>query len=227
MHLVVPKSFNDAPQIADQFKDAIPVILNLQSTDTDLSKRLIDFASGLTYALDGGMQRIADKVFLLTPRNVEVSAEERARLSRRASSTVVVRLAALLLFALRCLPRRRHDLSQSVRRRATSFGEVRAIGTFGVRDPTYAAALDSFGAPDAERLAWRHQLPCLVARAGPEDRLRELRRRIGLQPCARARAVARAMATAGGRSVVCGSAAGSGACAISTLVPPVTGERGG
>ncbi len=80
VHLVVPKNFNDAQQIADQFKDSIPVILNLQSTDTDLSKRLIDFASGLTYALDGGMQRIADKVFLLTPRNVEVSAEERARL---------------------------------------------------------------------------------------------------------------------------------------------------
>ena len=80
VHLVVPKSFNDAQQIADQFKDAIPVILNLQGTDTDLSKRLIDFSSGLTYALDGGMQRIADKVFLLTPRNVDVSAEERARL---------------------------------------------------------------------------------------------------------------------------------------------------
>ena len=80
VHLVIPKSFNDAQQIADQFKDAVPVILNLQAADTDLSKRLIDFASGLTYALDGGMQRIADKVFLLTPRNVEVSAEERARL---------------------------------------------------------------------------------------------------------------------------------------------------
>jgi cell division inhibitor SepF len=80
VHLVVPKSFNDAQQIADQFKDTVPVILNLQQSDTDLSKRLIDFASGLTYALDGGMQRIADKVFLLTPRNVEVSAEERARL---------------------------------------------------------------------------------------------------------------------------------------------------
>ena len=80
VHLVIPKNFNDAQQIADQFKDSIPVILNLQGTDTDLSKRLIDFASGLTYALDGGMQRIADKVFLLTPRNVEVSAEERARL---------------------------------------------------------------------------------------------------------------------------------------------------
>ena len=80
VHFVAPKSFNDVQDVADKFKDAIPVILNLQSTDTDLSKRLIDFSSGLTYALDGGMQRIADKVFLLTPRNVEVSAEERARL---------------------------------------------------------------------------------------------------------------------------------------------------
>ena len=80
VHLVIPKSFNDAQDVADKFKDSIPVILNLQGSDTDLSKRLIDFSSGLTYALDGGMQRIADKVFLLTPRNVEVSAEERARL---------------------------------------------------------------------------------------------------------------------------------------------------
>jgi cell division inhibitor SepF len=80
VHLVVPKSFNDAQDVADKFKDSIPVILNLQSSDTELSKRLIDFGSGLTYALDGGMQRIADKVFLLTPRNVEVSAEQRAEL---------------------------------------------------------------------------------------------------------------------------------------------------
>jgi cell division inhibitor SepF len=80
VHLVVPRSFNDAQQIADKFKDAIPVIINLQGSDAELSKRLIDFASGLTYALEGGMQRVADKVFLLTPRNVEVSAEERARL---------------------------------------------------------------------------------------------------------------------------------------------------
>ena len=80
VHLVIPKSFNDAQQVADQFKDSVPVILNLQGIDAELSKRLIDFASGLTYALDGGMQRIADKVFMLTPRNVEISAEERARL---------------------------------------------------------------------------------------------------------------------------------------------------
>jgi cell division inhibitor SepF len=83
VHLVVPRSFNDAQQVADKFKEGIPVILNLQGTEADLSKRLIDFSSGLTYALNGGMQRVADKVFLLTPRNVEVSAEERARLLER------------------------------------------------------------------------------------------------------------------------------------------------
>ena len=83
VHLVVPRSFNDAQQIADKFKDSIPVILNLQGADPELSKRLIDFTSGLTYALEGGMQRVADKVFMLTPRNVQVSAEERARLLER------------------------------------------------------------------------------------------------------------------------------------------------
>ena len=85
VHLVLPRSFNDAQQVADKFKEGIPVILNLQGTDAELSKRLIDFASGLTYALDGGMQRVADKVFLLTPRSVEVSAEERARMLERGA----------------------------------------------------------------------------------------------------------------------------------------------
>jgi cell division inhibitor SepF len=83
VHLVVPRSFNDAQSIADKFKESVPVIVNLQGTDPELSKRLIDFSSGLTYALNGSMQRVADKVFLLTPRNVEVSAEERARLIDR------------------------------------------------------------------------------------------------------------------------------------------------
>ena len=80
VHLVIPKSFNDAQQVADKFKQSIPVVLNLQATDNDLAKRLIDFASGLTYALDGGMQRIAHKVFMLTPRNVQISAEEKTEL---------------------------------------------------------------------------------------------------------------------------------------------------
>ncbi len=80
VHFVTPRNFNDAQEIADKFKRSVPVILNLQSASADLSKRLIDFSSGLTYAMDGGMQRIADKTFLLTPANVEVSAEEKARL---------------------------------------------------------------------------------------------------------------------------------------------------
>ena len=80
VHLVIPRNFNDAQQVADQFKRSVPVILNLQTTDHELSKRMIDFCSGLTYALEGGMQRIAEKIFLLTPRNVEVSAVEKARL---------------------------------------------------------------------------------------------------------------------------------------------------
>jgi cell division inhibitor SepF len=80
---VVPRSFNDAKQIADRFKASMPVILNLQGAEPELSKRLVDFASGLTYALDGSMQKVADKVFLLTPRNVELSAEEQARALER------------------------------------------------------------------------------------------------------------------------------------------------
>jgi cell division inhibitor SepF len=83
VHLVVPRGFNDAKQIADRFKRAVPVIVNLQDADVELSKRLIDFSSGLTYALNGTMQRIADKVFLLTPPNIEVSAEERAKALER------------------------------------------------------------------------------------------------------------------------------------------------
>src|SRR5262245_51140600 len=80
MHVVTPRSFNDAQSIADEFKRSKPVIINLQSTDRELSKRLIDFASGMTYALGGGMQRVSQGIFLLTPENVQVSAEEKARL---------------------------------------------------------------------------------------------------------------------------------------------------
>jgi cell division inhibitor SepF len=83
VHLVLPRSFNDAQQIADRFKQGVPVIVNLQNADQELSKRLVDFCSGLTYAINGSMQRVADRVFLLTPHNVEVSAEERARVLER------------------------------------------------------------------------------------------------------------------------------------------------
>jgi cell division inhibitor SepF len=77
VHMIEPKSFNDAEQVGQKFKADIPVIINLQQADGELSKRLIDFASGLTFALEGGIQRVADKVFLLTPHNVDVSAEDK------------------------------------------------------------------------------------------------------------------------------------------------------
>src|SRR5918993_2318877 len=79
-----PSSFNDAQNLADRFKRQQPVILNLQNVDADLSRRMVDFCSGLTYALDGNIQSVANRVFLLTPRDVEVSAEERKRIAERA-----------------------------------------------------------------------------------------------------------------------------------------------
>jgi cell division inhibitor SepF len=81
--VVVPASFNQAQDVADKYKGNQPVIMNLQGLDRDLSRRLIDFASGLCYGLGGQMERVANQVYLLTPTNVEVSAEERRRLHER------------------------------------------------------------------------------------------------------------------------------------------------
>lgn len=79
-HVVAPTSFNHAQEVADKLKASQPVIVNLQNVDRDLSRRIIDFASGLCYGVGGQMERVANQVFLLTPSNVEVSAEERRRL---------------------------------------------------------------------------------------------------------------------------------------------------
>lgn len=83
VHLVAPTGFNDAKEIGDRLKSSQPVILNLQGVDRELCRRLIDFASGVTYGLSGQMEKAADQVFLLTPTNVEVSAEEKRRLQER------------------------------------------------------------------------------------------------------------------------------------------------
>lgn len=83
VHVVAPGRFADAQQIGDRLRTNQPVIVNLQVVDRDLSRRMIDFCSGVTYALNGNMEKVADQVFLLTPSNVEVSAEEKQRLSER------------------------------------------------------------------------------------------------------------------------------------------------
>jgi cell division inhibitor SepF len=82
-HVISPASFNDAQEVADKYKGNQPVIVNLQAVDRDLSRRIIDFASGLCYGLGGTMDKVAHQVYLLTPDRVEVSAEERRRLQER------------------------------------------------------------------------------------------------------------------------------------------------
>jgi cell division inhibitor SepF len=83
-HTVAPSSFLEAQEVADRYMAGTPVILNLQGAERDLSRRLVDFASGLCYGLRGQMERVTTQVYLLTPTNVEVSAEERRRLHDRA-----------------------------------------------------------------------------------------------------------------------------------------------
>jgi cell division inhibitor SepF len=81
VHIVAPARFADAVEIANRLMSNQPVIVNMQTADRDLQRRMIDFCSGATYALSGGMERVADEVFLLTPSNVKVSEEERQRLA--------------------------------------------------------------------------------------------------------------------------------------------------
>lgn len=83
VHVVEPHGFNDAQEVGDRLKAGQPVIINLQGADNELKRRLIDFSSGLTYAIGGSMSRVSDQVFLLAPSNTEVSQEEKERLQAR------------------------------------------------------------------------------------------------------------------------------------------------
>ena len=83
VQVVAPTRFGDAKEIADCLKANRPVIVNLQVAERDLQRRMIDFCSGVTYALSGDMEKVADQVFLLAPTNVKVSDEERQRLVER------------------------------------------------------------------------------------------------------------------------------------------------
>jgi cell division inhibitor SepF len=83
VHVIEPSGFGDAPEVGDRLKANQPVILNLQGLPKELQRRLIDFSSGLAYAVGGKMARVNDQVFLLTPTDVEVSQEEKERLQAR------------------------------------------------------------------------------------------------------------------------------------------------
>lgn len=82
VHIVAPTAYDDAKEIGDKLRSAVPVIMNLQGVEDDTFKRLTAFASGLAYGLNGDVQRLAPRMYLITPPNVEVSAEDRRRLKR-------------------------------------------------------------------------------------------------------------------------------------------------
>jgi len=79
-----PRTYNEARTIGEHFREGIPVIMNLtEMVDSD-AKRLVDFAAGLIFGLKGSIERITNKVFLLSPANVAVTAEDKARIAERA-----------------------------------------------------------------------------------------------------------------------------------------------
>ncbi|WP_214108215.1 cell division protein SepF [Acrocarpospora catenulata] len=78
-----PRTYNEARTIGEHFREGTPVIMNLtEMVDSD-AKRLVDFAAGLVFGLHGSIERVTNKVFLLSPANVEVTAEDKARIAER------------------------------------------------------------------------------------------------------------------------------------------------
>ncbi len=77
-----PHTYNDARRIGEEFREGVPVIMNLTEMDDVDAKRIVDFAAGLVFGLHGTIERVTNKVFLLSPVNVEVGAEARAQLAQ-------------------------------------------------------------------------------------------------------------------------------------------------
>jgi len=80
-----PRSYNDAMVIGSAFREGTPVIMNLSEMDENNSKRLVDFSAGLIFGLHGSIERVTNKVFLLTPENIEVAGETEADSDTQAS----------------------------------------------------------------------------------------------------------------------------------------------
>jgi len=81
MHVIEPRIYDDAQDFADRFKGGVPVVLNLGRTEPAHKAKILQFSSGLVYGLNGRMQAVGDQVYLLTPFNMEVSADEKRRLA--------------------------------------------------------------------------------------------------------------------------------------------------
>lgn len=81
VHVVEPRIFDDAQDFADRYKGGVPVIINMRLTEAKHGPKILQFASGLVYGLNGRMQKVGEQVYLLTPFNMEVSADEKRRLA--------------------------------------------------------------------------------------------------------------------------------------------------
>jgi cell division inhibitor SepF len=81
VHVVEPRIYDDAQEFADRLKGGVPVIINLRLTEPKHAPKILHFASGLVYGLNGRMQKVAESVYLITPFNVEISADEKRRLA--------------------------------------------------------------------------------------------------------------------------------------------------
>jgi cell division inhibitor SepF len=77
-----PRSYNDARRIGEEYREGVPVIINLTGMDDNDAKRIVDFAAGLVFGLRGTIERVTNKVFLLSPANVDVGAEARAQIAQ-------------------------------------------------------------------------------------------------------------------------------------------------
>ncbi len=76
-----PRTYNEARTVGENYRDGTPVIMNLSEMDDNDAKRLVDFAAGLIFATRGSIERVTSKVFLLSPPNVSVAAEDKARIA--------------------------------------------------------------------------------------------------------------------------------------------------
>ena len=74
--LIEPNSFDECPKLVDSLKSRKPIIINLEKLETETARKIFDFLSGATYALDGNVQKIANNIFIFTPDNVSVAAQQ-------------------------------------------------------------------------------------------------------------------------------------------------------
>ncbi len=81
VHIVRPTSYGDAQQIGDRLRRSLPVIVNLEEAEDDLYRRVVAFASGLVYGLDGNIQKLSKRIYLITPADMQVSTEDKRRLT--------------------------------------------------------------------------------------------------------------------------------------------------